>query len=71
MSQLPFWMLYVEGGGAPTFRHDTPDGAKREAERLAVQTGKRVYVLEAVASCVKNDVTWERSPSREDDDIPF
>lgn len=64
-------MLYAEGGTASTFRHDTKEGAKREAERLAVQTGKRVYVLEAVASCVKNDVTWETSPSRADDDIPF
>jgi hypothetical protein len=29
-------MLYAEGGTASTFRHDTKEGAKREAERLAV-----------------------------------
>jgi hypothetical protein len=74
-----FYMLYVEGGGAPTKKHEGDDAeasAKREAERLARLTGQRVHVLRSVASCIKNDVQWRSAdpaerPADEDGEIPF
>lgn len=70
-----FYMLYVEGGGAPTHQHRSPENAKQEAERLARQTGRRVHVLKSVASCLKTDVQWSQPDpverSVEDDEIPF
>ncbi len=42
-----FWMCYVDGKGAPTHRHFTLQGAQTEAERLAHQTGRNVFVLQA------------------------
>lgn len=40
-----FYMLYVEGGHSPVYKHNTPDDAKKEAERLAELTSKPVYIL--------------------------
>lgn len=52
-----FWM--VVGRGSPTHRHATLESAKQEAERLArIDPSQEFVVLEAVASCKKNDVTW-------------
>ncbi len=42
-----FWMVYLDGGGAPTATHNDIDQAKREAERLARKYGKRAFVLES------------------------
>lgn len=53
-----FWM--VVGRGTPTYRHATPESAKQEAERLArIDPSQEFFVLEAIASCKKNDVTWQ------------
>lgn len=62
-------MLYREGGGAPTVKHETLESAKREAERLVREHGGRVYVLEAIASA--RQVVWEGAESRSSEDIPF
>jgi hypothetical protein len=61
-------MLYAEGGGAPTVKYTYKADAQAEAERLAKTLDKRVYVLEAIGSCRKSDVTWEGDGP---DDIPF
>ena len=41
-----FWMVYLENGNSPTFRHSSVEAARQEAERLTRQTGRRAYVLE-------------------------
>ncbi len=41
-----FWMVYLENGNSPTFRHNSIESARQEAERLTRQTGRRAYVLE-------------------------
>lgn len=68
-----FYMLYLDGGGAPTVCHGTKEAAKAEAERLArAHSGRRVYVMQAVASVIKSDVAWESAPGlASDDEIPF
>jgi hypothetical protein len=44
-----FWMVFGEGAGAPTYKHNTEVGARTEANRLAtLNSGRRFFVLEAV-----------------------
>lgn len=59
MKETKFWMLYVEGGNAPTFAHRTIASARAEAERLAEKLGKKVYVLEAVSVCELKKCQWD------------
>lgn len=42
-----FYMIYVEGGSTPTVKHDNPVDAQKEAERLAIKTKKKTYILKA------------------------
>lgn len=43
-----FWMVYVEGRNSPKVKHTSDDDARREAERLAIQEDKKVYILKAL-----------------------
>lgn len=57
MSKQKFWM--VLGLGTPTFRHETRDSARVEAERLArINPGQEFVVLESMATVVKSDLAW-------------
>ncbi len=48
-----FWMCFVEGAGAPNFRHMSCDEAQKEAARLARKMpGRRVWLLVADTYCV-------------------
>lgn len=40
-----FWMIYVEGGHTPTYKHSTYESAMAEAKRLAELTNKPAYIL--------------------------
>ena len=50
MKQQPFYMIYVEGGNAPTYKHETLESAQYEAKRLADKSDKKVYILCSVCS---------------------
>lgn len=50
MKQQPFYMIYVEGAGSPTYKHETIESAQYEAKRLADTTEKKVYILCSVCS---------------------
>jgi len=67
-----FWM--VLGHGTPSYRHDTEESARNEAARLAtVNPGETFHVLQAVAKCVKSDISWtilKRDPNTTCE-IPF
>ncbi len=70
MKQTVFYMIYVEGGNSPTYKHDSYESASKEAYRLARTTGKEVFILSAIASCKKEIINiGARKP--EDDDLPF
>ena len=44
-----FWMVFLQGGGPPTYCHETPEIAREEARRLSRNyPGKKAYVLELV-----------------------
>lgn len=65
--KIPFWFVWCEGGGAPSYKHPTEHEAWTEAERLArKEKGKTFVVLRSVGECVVNDV--HRTVH---DDIPF
>ena len=44
-----FFMVFVEGGNAPTVQHDNLKEAEEEAKRLADKCGKKVSILESVS----------------------
>jgi hypothetical protein len=69
----PFWMVYGLWQGAPTFKHETPEAAKTEAERLArMCPGTTFYVLQTVARARKHDVEFHPIVYRGlVDDLPF
>jgi hypothetical protein len=73
--EVSFYMLYLEGGGAPTFKHEGQGAkvaAKAEAERLArAHPGRRVHMLRSVGSVIKSDVRWSGADEEPSDDIPF
>lgn len=56
-----FWMVWVEGTEGPRRRHEVRKLAEEEAERLVMQTNKKVYLLEMVAICAMRPqpVVWE------------
>ena len=64
-----FWMIYVEGGGSPTYKHTTWESVETEAKRLAKQLpGKKVYILGSVVSYQVNEFIIEDCKA---DDLPF
>jgi hypothetical protein len=71
MTGTSFWLVWNESGYPPRYRHDTEDGAVREAERLArTNPGQSFYVLEAVAIRIVDSM--QRINLRGgSDDVPF
>jgi len=69
--QTYFYMLYMENGSAPTYKHNSLTSAENEAERLTKMTGNKVYVLTTIKSFQEKriDVVDCRPPS--DDNLPF
>lgn len=73
MDNNKFWM--VLGSGVPVRRHISYEVGRTEAARLArMYKGQRFFVLEAVASCVCDEVHWTEigeQPVYDVDDTPF
>lgn len=69
-----FWMV-LGSKAPPNFRHQTKADAATEAARLArLYRGETFYILEAVASCVASELTWEDLEPIGDSqscDVPF
>lgn len=64
-----FWLVWNDGGHAPTHKHLSERDAKREAERLARKVrGQRFVVLEAVEACCVTEVHWT---ALVDEEMPF
>ena len=46
------WMVYIEGSKhSPKHQHNSVESAREEAERLVRMTGRRVLLLEHIATC--------------------
>lgn len=62
-----FWVVWQPDSGNPRYRHETRDGAIKEAERLAANSqGIEFFVLQAVSVSVSNTVRTTRL-----DEIPW
>lgn len=65
----PFYLVWREGGGTPTFKHDDERSAAAEASRLARNNpGETFHVLVVIESAVVNPVTWI---NYQHDELPF
>jgi len=70
MKNQCFFMVYLQDGQTPTFRHSTIDGAEQEAKRLSKQFGKKAWVLCSLKSF--EIVEFKVEDCRpEIDDLPF
>lgn len=50
MSIEPFYMVYLEGGNTPAFKHNDLENAENEAKRLAKIHEKKAFVLCSIKS---------------------
>lgn len=50
MKGQSFFMVFLENGNDPTFRHNTLEGAEKEAKRLTELTGRKSWVLCSIKS---------------------
>lgn len=64
-----FYMVYLEGGNSPEFKHRTLEDAEQEAKRLSKLLKKRAYILVTVKSFELNEFKIE--DCRPDADLPF
>ena len=73
MNEEIFYMVYMDGEGAPTYKHTTHALALKEAERLSLLFGKKTYVLLALKSIepAPKTITKELSIPTQEDDLPF
>lgn len=73
MRRKVFWIVWCEGGGTPTCKHESKINAQTEAERLARDHPSQAFaVLECVGVVRKSDVTWDVIVDEDDiDGIPF
>ena len=71
MKNPSFFMVFVEGGNPPNYRHETLMLAEAEAKRLTKLTGKPAYVLCSVKKI--EIVEFKETDMRPDpqDDLPF
>lgn len=50
-----FYMVFIEGGQTPAYKHETLQLAEAEAKRLARITRKKAYVLVTIKSLEINE----------------
>lgn len=56
-----FWMCYAEGAFGPKKRHPSLAAACIEADRLATQTGRRIFIHEGIG-CVLPEIPLSERP---------
>jgi len=69
MSNKHFFMVFLEFGGAPTFKHTDLKTAEAEAQRLSEAHGRKAYVLCTIKSFEK--VKFVIEDCRPDTELPF
>jgi hypothetical protein len=71
MTTPPYWLVWHEGGGKPTYRHPDLHSAQQEAQRLARRyPGQSFVVLCPVSRATDTSLNIEHFDST-DDGIPF
>lgn len=73
----PFWLVWKEGGGVPTYQHPNSQSAENEAARLAQKhPGSRFHILKSESACqMRQPVEWLHPETQSEPDdysyIPF
>lgn len=67
-----FWVVSVDGNPQCSKRHDSLESAEKEAARLAIKEGNRVYILEAVRAVRPSPtaVAWEDATDPQPKETP-
>ena len=65
-----FFMVYVQNGDSPTYKHDSIESAEKEAKRLAKLLNKKAFVLTTLKSFEINEYTINDCRP-ENSDLPF
>jgi hypothetical protein len=69
---MKFWMVWRDGGHAPQVKHESEEGARAEAERLArLNPSGSFVVLEALAAYQLAPTPVNVEELLEDDGVPF
>lgn len=69
MVNQTFFMVYVEDGTSPTYKHITLEAAETEAKRLSKMLGKKAWVLCTLKSF--QIVEFEVKDCRPELELPF
>ena len=70
MNTKTFYMVYVEGGRGPAYKHWDFGQAEKEAQRLAKETGQMTYVL-VTARSYELDMFKTEDLMPKEDNLPF
>ena len=71
MATQPFFMVFLEGGSPPSFKHQTLLSAETEAKRLSKQLGKKAFVLCSLKSFEVVEFSVEDCRPDSLDALPF
>lgn len=70
-TEPPYWLVWREGGGAPTYRHPNEDSALAEANRLAERFPGSPFVVLCPFTRITKTATVIEHFDPTDDGIPF
>lgn len=59
LNESPFYMVFVEQGNSPSYKHSTYSSAYDEAKRLAKSTGRKAWVIAPLISVELTKFTEE------------
>lgn len=65
-----FFMVYVENGSVPSYKHETLASAETEAKRLSKKLGQKAFVLATLKSFEVNEFTINDCRP-ETEELPF
>lgn len=71
MTNQSFYMVFVEDGNSPSFRHANSDSAENEAKRLSKLLNKKAWVLCTIKSIRPPDEFIIEDCRPDNDDLPF
>ena len=67
-----FYMIYLDGGGAPSYQHGNYEFALTEAKRLSRIHNRKAYILKTKTSVIiKNDFDVMKMGKPDEDSLPF
>lgn len=70
--EVGFYMIYLDGGGAPSYKHGNYERALIEARRLSSAHNRKAYILKSKTSVETKNLYDELKMGKPDEDsLPF